>query len=127
MIERPSEYELARDRAVAAVQGTQALVFCTEHNGEIGQIRTTPEGRLFWADVPVEKGSGVAAWRNRLHEDTGKRPPPAVYQVRVLIERMDEAPDPPKAWCDRGGHRLPLDDADFQSHSHSGRIRVKLV
>lgn len=126
MIEPPSKYELARDRAVAAVQGTHALVFCTEHGGEIGQIRTTPEGPLFWADVPVEKGSGLAQWRNGLHKETGKRPPPAVYLVRVLIERMNEAPDPPRAWCDRGGHRLILDDDDFRSHT-GARIRVKPV
>jgi hypothetical protein len=99
VIEPPSDYELARARAVAAVQGTQALVYCTEHGGEIGQIRTTPEGRLFWANVPVEKGSGVPAWRKRLKEETGRRARPAVYQVRVLIEMMDEAPDPPMAWC----------------------------
>lgn len=130
MIERPSDYELARARAVAAVQGTQALVYCTEHGGEIGQIRTTPEG-LFWANVPVEKGSGVAAWRKRLKEETGRRPSPAVYQVRVLIEMMAEAPDQPMAWCVPGQHRLILDHADFQSHtgtSYSGdRIRVKPV
>ena len=129
MIEPPSAYEMAVTEAVAAVQGTQALVFCAEHAGEVGVIRHTPRGRLFMADVPVESGSGVAKWRRYLREESGSRPPPGLYQVRVLIDWtdwMDEVSDLPKAWCDRGQHRLEhLKDVDFQSHS--GRLRVKPV
>lgn len=123
MILPPSDYERAVAEAVASAGRIVKRVYCAEHGGEIGVIRYTPRGQLFWADVPVESGSGVAKWRKRLRDESGRRPPPVLYQVRVLIEEIDEAPDPPKAWCEPGRHRLIL--RDFQSHS--GILRVKPV
>lgn len=125
MILTPSDYELARDRAVAAVGGIQQRVYCQVHAGEVGVIRYTPEGPLFCSEVPVESASGVAQWRKRLREETRKRPPPAVYEILVLIERMGEASDSPQAWCEPGQHRLILGDFDFGPHSV--RLRVKPV
>jgi hypothetical protein len=122
----PSDYELAVNEAAAQAGRIVKRVYCAEDGGEVGVIRYTPLGELFWADVPVEPGSGTPRWRKRLQELTGKRSPPVVYAVRYLIDRGNEAPDAPMVRCEKGDHRIEgLHLLDFQSHS--GRLRVKPV
>jgi hypothetical protein len=123
-IEEPSEYELALGEAVASVAGVTHRVICPEHGVQIGEIRYSPVGPVFMADIPIESGSGIGKHMKRLREASGSRPPPAVYWVRYLIDRGDEAPDPPKAWCRRGRHRFFLQRSDFLSDS-GGKILIE--
>jgi hypothetical protein len=127
MIESPSEYELAVKEAVASAGKVVALVYCRDHGGEVGQIRYSPHGRLFCAEVPVESGTGIERHLKQLREETRRRPPPAMYQVRVLLNRIEEAEHlPPMALCKRGRHRIIAQASDFQSHE-GATLRVKPV
>lgn len=126
MIEPPTEYERAVAEAIASVGPIVTRVYCREHDSQAGAIRYTPYGELLWVDVPLETGAGAASYIRRLKQAVGKRPPQPHYAVRALIDRMDEAPDPPQAWCEVGSHRIFLEASDFVSHS-GDRVRLKRV
>ncbi len=119
--DRPTVRLRAGVKTAAESSGKRIFrVFCIEHHGEVGEIRYTPYGRLFVADVPTP---GAGEWLRRLRKETGERPPPLTTEVRYLIDRGDEAEDPAQAWCEPGQHRMVLSRLDFTSHSAS--IRVK--
>ncbi len=110
-----------RDRAVAALGAPTDRVICPEHGSVVGEIRHSPEGRVFCAEVPVEGSAGVKDYLKMLREEARRHAPPIAYQVRYLVgwveEHGQEPEDQPMAWCEGGRHRIMLHVLDFGAHS----------
>jgi hypothetical protein len=124
--EPPTEYELAKEEASRALGRSLFKVYCF-HGKAVGEVRDSPHGAVFCADVPIEAGSGAALILERMSSEAGRRLPPFIYRFRFLIEHPGEATDLPMMSCKQCGGAVPVDWLREQMHRYRSGKKLEKV